>query len=153
MVLPLKIAFWSKICKIKGYQAKNSFVNFLTKVGMLLVWTTCWRKCETQLGNQEVDDVGVWVQMKTLPLWATWLWANNCTEDASNHTLNSIYTFSCKFPQAYYCHKLLKLVYKNKKGIVFWNTVYNIPIVLEKRFSASVWLLTRRNLLCWMTAH
>jgi len=63
--------------KFKSYRAKN-IVNFLTNIGLLMVWIIYWRNWETlvpQLGNQEVDDVRVRVQWKTLILWMTWFWA------------------------------------------------------------------------------
>ena len=57
-----------------GYSAKT--VNFLSKVGMLMVWIIYWRNCEIPVPqiDQQVDDVGVCIQI-TLILWMTWFWA------------------------------------------------------------------------------
>jgi len=49
----------------------------LAKVEMLMVLIST-EETETpapQLGNQEVDDVRVRIQIKTLILWMTWFWA------------------------------------------------------------------------------
>jgi len=56
-----------------------------------MAWTIYWRNWKTpaiQLGNQEADDVGVHLQMKTLIVWLTWFCTS--TEDTSD------YMSSCK---------------------------------------------------------
>ena len=159
-----------------------------------MFWIIYWRNWETpapQLGNQEVDDVRVRVQLQTLILWMTWLWARKVhrgyiklhvdnylseslikmREEAAHVCRNSLrqtvyinqirclcYNLQGAYkigvvlttiyvllhissdillPKIMKIGSRIKIYFKNKKGVVFWNTVY---MQMTHNFSLSIFL-------------
>ena len=73
---------------------KSSFVNFLTKVGMFVVWIIYWRNCDFARLRYHSQATRKWTTSECTYRWKRWrckqfgFQPGRCSEDASNHPSN-----------------------------------------------------------------